>query len=155
MCVKIAILVSLRILYGLPKTMRKDLLYLAGKEVVRDCKQDLNAFFAMSLRTVNLRFERSFYPAGGGNEGGLEALHPGENRGLRKRNRSISSCLSSPIERQLYRRTQAHFLLVENGGVCKLRHCYVVSFAAVIRVVTQCSSQLKATHSSSAFLSLN
>ena len=45
--VNIAILVSLRILYGLPKTMRKDLLYANGKVVVKDRKQDLNAFFTM------------------------------------------------------------------------------------------------------------
>ena len=48
--------VSLRILYGLPKTMRKDL-YANGKVVVKDRKQDLNAFFTMSLR--NRKFEIS------------------------------------------------------------------------------------------------
>ena len=47
LCVKIVILVSLRILYGLPKTMRKDLLHAAGKEVVKDRKQVLNAFFML------------------------------------------------------------------------------------------------------------
>ena len=52
---KDAISVSLRILYGLPKRMRKDLLYAAGKEAIKDRKWDLYAFFTMSL-TVNLRF---------------------------------------------------------------------------------------------------
>ena len=55
LCVKIAISVSLRILYRLPKTIRKDLLYTAGKEAEKDCKRDLNAFFTMSLR--NCKFE--------------------------------------------------------------------------------------------------
>ena len=45
-------------------------------------------------------------------------LHPGGNRGLRKRNRSLSSCLTSIVGRPLYRRTRAHFL-VENCGVRK------------------------------------
>ena len=49
LCVNIAILVSLRILYGLPKTMRKDLLSATGKVVVKDRKQDLNAFFTVYL----------------------------------------------------------------------------------------------------------
>ena len=57
LCVKIAISVSLRILYRLPKTMRKDLLYAAGKEAVKDRKRDLYAFFTMSLR--NRKFEIS------------------------------------------------------------------------------------------------
>ena len=47
LCVKIAILVALRILYGPPKTMRKDLLHAAGKEVVKDRKQVLDAFFML------------------------------------------------------------------------------------------------------------
>ena len=55
-----------------------------------------------------------------GNEGGLVSVSlctPGK-QGLCKRNRSISSCLTSIIERLPYRRTQAHFLLVgmdQNG----------------------------------------
>ena len=57
LCVKIAISVSLRILYGLPKTMRKGLLYTAGKEPVKDHKQDPYAFFTMSL--CNHKFEIS------------------------------------------------------------------------------------------------
>ena len=57
MCIKIAILVSLHIPYGLPKTMRNNLLYAAGKVVVKDRKQDLNAFFTMSFR--NRKFEIS------------------------------------------------------------------------------------------------
>ena len=48
---------SLRILYGLPKTMRKDLPYAAGNVVVKDHKQDLNGFFTISLR--NRKFEIS------------------------------------------------------------------------------------------------
>ena len=62
------------------------------------------------------------------------ALHPGENRRLRKRNRFISSCLTSNIERPPYRRMRAHFLLVDvrNGGRVgggrNLRYCYVNPF---------------------------
>ena len=37
--------------------MRKDLLYAAGKEAVKDRKRDLYAFFTMSLR--NRKFEIS------------------------------------------------------------------------------------------------
>ena len=40
-----------RILYGLPTTMRKDLLSATGKVVVKDRKQDLNAFFTVYLRS--------------------------------------------------------------------------------------------------------
>ena len=45
LCIKIAISVSLCILYGLPKTMCKDLLYVAGKGPVKDRKRDPYAFF--------------------------------------------------------------------------------------------------------------
>ena len=83
--------------------------------------------------------ERSFYPAGGGNEEGLVSVSlgllagngpRGINRGLRKRNRSISSCLTSKIERPPYRRTRTHFLLmdVKNGGGSKLWNCHVNPF---------------------------
>ena len=45
-------------LYGLPKTMCKDLLYAAGEEeAVKDRKRDLYAFFTMSLH--NRKFEIS------------------------------------------------------------------------------------------------
>ena len=65
-------------------------------------------------------FEWSFYPAGGENEGGLVSASFASqgNKGLRKRNSSISSCLTSILERPLYRRTWALLLLVDmkNGG---------------------------------------
>ena len=64
-------------------------------------------------------FEWSFYPVGGENEGGLvSAIFASQgNRGLCKRNRSISSCLTSILERPLYRRTWALLLVdVKNGG---------------------------------------
>ena len=78
-------------------------------------------------------FERSFHPACGGNGGGLVSvsLAPGENRGLRKRNRSISSCLTSIIiEKPPYRRMRAHNLLVDekNDGRRKLGYCCVNPF---------------------------
>ena len=57
-----------------------------------------------------------------------EALNPGENSGLLKRNRSISSCLTSTTERPLYRRTRIYFLFMENVGGPTLRYFYVQPF---------------------------
>ena len=48
--VKITFLVSLRDLYVLSFSMRKDILYESVKKFVKTRKEDLNAYFTASLR---------------------------------------------------------------------------------------------------------
>ena len=56
-CVKVAISVSLRFLYALPCSLRKDHLYAIRKEVVKNRKCGLYAFFTVSFR--NRKFKIS------------------------------------------------------------------------------------------------